>query len=70
MDASSCVAPVSPLSSSMVKSSSRGPCATSSASISASMAATPIPLSAPSVVPCAVSHSPSRSGRIGSFEKS
>ena len=60
-------APVSPVSSSMVKRNSSGPCATSSLSITASAAATPTPLSAPRVVPSAFSQSPSRTSpdRIG-----
>ena len=51
--ASSCAAPVSPVSSSIVNSSSSGPWARSVASRTASIAATPIPLSDPRVVPVA-----------------
>src|ERR1017187_6062316 len=62
-------APVRPLSSSMVKRNSNGPWATSSLSITASAAATPTPLSAPSVVPSAFNQSPSRTRRMGSVSK-
>ena len=50
----SSAAPVSPVSSSIVNSSSSGPCTSSLDSRIASMVATPIPLSEPSVVPVAL----------------
>ena len=62
-------APVNPLSSSMVKTNSRGPWAMSSLSITASAAETPMPLSEPSVVPSAFSQSPSRTMWMGSVSK-
>ena len=49
----------------MVKTNSSGPCAMSVLSITASAAATPTPLSEPSVVPSALSQSPSRTTLIG-----
>ena len=52
-------APVIPVSSSIVNSASTGPCSISFDSSTAIAAATPIPLSAPRVVPFAVTHSPS-----------
>ena len=58
-DASRFLAPSSPCSSDTVKSSSSGPCATSVSSATASAAATPMPLSAPRVVPFATTQSPS-----------
>mmetsp|Transcript_14200 Transcript_14200/g.59408 ORF Transcript_14200/g.59408 Transcript_14200/m.59408 type:complete len:229 (+) Transcript_14200:844-1530(+) len=64
-------APVSPVSSSTVKSaSSGGSGASASESRSASAAATPMPLSAPSVVPTAVTQSPSRTTFSGVVSKS
>ncbi len=61
---SSAFAPSSPCSSDTVKRSSRGPCAISGSSAAAIAAATPIPLSAPSVVPSASTQSPSRTTLI------
>ncbi len=58
-EASSSLAPVRPCSSETVKRSSSGPCGSSGSSDTASAAATPIPLSAPSVVPSARTQSPS-----------
>ena len=63
-------APVSPVSSSTVNRHSSGPCSMLSSARIASSVATPIPLSAPSVVPLAFSHSPSISVSIGSVRKS
>lgn len=63
-------APVSPVSSSTVNRHSTGPCSILSSARMASSVATPIPLSAPSVVPLAFSHSPSISVSIGSVRKS
>jgi len=63
-------APVRPVSSSMVKSSSRGPCLMLASSMMARLVATAMPLSAPSVVPLAISVLPRRTRSIGSFEKS
>ena len=64
-------APSSPTSSATVISSSSGPCGSDSSSTSAIIAAIATPSSAPSVVPFAVSHSPSRTSSIlpsvGSF---
>ena len=68
--ASSCAAPVRPVSSSIVNSNSSGPWIRSVASMIASMVATPIPLSEPRVVPDAVRYSPSRRGLIVSWVKS
>ena len=62
-------APVIPVSSSIVKIASIGPCSMSLASRIASDVATPIPLSAPSVVPVAFTHPPSICGLIGSVSK-
>mmetsp|Transcript_21017 Transcript_21017/g.49745 ORF Transcript_21017/g.49745 Transcript_21017/m.49745 type:complete len:254 (+) Transcript_21017:1015-1776(+) len=71
IDASKSYAPVKPVSSSTVKRHSRGGKATSEpASINARHAAAPIPLSAPSVVPSALIHAPSRMSLMGSFQKS
>ena len=53
------IAPVRLVSSSRVKTHSNGPCSMSSLSRIASSMAQPMPSSAPSVVPLAVSHSPS-----------
>ena len=64
------VAPVSAVSSSMVNSSSSGPCTTDGSSAEAMAAATPMPLSAPSVVFLEVTHSPSMTAGIGSLSKS
>ena len=61
---------MSPTSSSTVKRSSSGPWTASFESMSESAAASPMPLSEPSVVPFALSHSPWNSSWIGSFEKS
>ena len=70
-DPSSAFAPSSPTSSATVISSSSGPCGSDSSSTSAIIAAIATPSSAPSVVPSAVSHSPSRMSSIrpsaGSF---
>mmetsp|Transcript_108281 Transcript_108281/g.334396 ORF Transcript_108281/g.334396 Transcript_108281/m.334396 type:complete len:310 (-) Transcript_108281:327-1256(-) len=64
-------APVRPVSSSTVKSASiGGSLASGPISRTASAAATPTPLSAPSVVPVAFSHSPSTLSRMGSVAKS
>ena len=52
-------APAMPVSSVAVKSASSGPCSNVSSSNTARIAAAPIPLSAPSVVPSAVTQSPS-----------
>src|SRR6185369_9877079 len=70
MPGPNCAAPVKPVSSSMVKTNSSGPCEMSVLSITASADATPIPLSAPSVVPSALSHSPSRQTLIVPLQKS
>ncbi len=64
------LAPVRPVSSSTVNRHSIGPCSISSEARIASSAATPIPLSAPSVVPLARSQSPSTIVSIGSLSKS
>ena len=63
-------APVNPVSSSTVNRHSNGPCSMVSSARIASSVATPIPLSAPSVVPLAFIHSPSISVSIGSTRKS
>ena len=63
-------APVSPVSSSMVNSSSSGPCGNAVSPITASIAATPMPLSDPRVVPAAVRYSPCISGTMASVAKS
>ena len=63
-------APVSPVSSSRVKTHSIGPCSMSLLSRIASSMAQPIPSSAPNVVPLALSHSPSIYVWIASFLKS
>jgi len=63
-------APVRPVSSSTVKSASTGPCSTEGSIRTASAAAMPIPQSAPSVVPSALTHPPSMRVRIGSRSKS
>ncbi|CSC09749.1 Uncharacterised protein [Vibrio cholerae] len=52
-------APVMPASSSIVSRTSIGPCWISLEASTARQEAMPIPLSAPSVVPLAVTHSPS-----------
>ena len=67
---SSRAAPVSPVSSSIVNSSSSGPCGNAVSPITASMAATPMPLSDPSVVPVAVRYSPCTCGTMASAAKS
>ncbi len=64
------LAPVRPVSSSTVKSASRGPCTRSLSISAASEAAMPMPLSAPRVVPSARSHSPSMIVRMGWVLKS
>ena len=68
---SSAFAPSSPTSSATVIRSSSGPCGSDSSSTSAIIAAIATPSSAPSVVPSAFSHSPSRTSAIrpsaGSF---
>ena len=63
------LAPNIPVSSSAVISASTGPCFRSFASMTERMAATPKPLSAPSVVPFAFTHSPSIHGWMGSVTK-
>jgi hypothetical protein len=65
-DGSSPLAPSAgpPTSSLTVISNSSGPCDNDSSSASAIIAAMPMPLSAPSVVPSAVSQSPSRTSAI------
>ena len=65
-------APYIPVSSSTVKSASKGGCTTSLSARIAIAVATPIPLSAPRVVPLAVTHSPFSStyASMGSFSKS
>ena len=63
-------APVRPVSSSTVKSASTGPCCTAGSIMTASAAAMPMPQSAPSVVPSALTHPPSMCVRIGSLSKS
>ena len=63
------LAPNIPVSSSAVIRASIGPCFKSLASITAMMAATPSPLSAPKVVLFAFTHSPSIHGSIGSVSK-
>ena len=65
----SALAPNMPVSSSAVMSASTGPCFISLDSITAMMAATPSPSSAPSVVPLAFTHSPSIQGSMGSVSK-
>ncbi len=69
---SSANAPYIPVSSSTVKSASNGGCTTFLSAKIAIAVATPIPLSAPSVVPLAVTHSPFSSmyASMGSFSKS
>ena len=69
-EASKFIAPPIPTSSSVVNKHSRGGCSISSASIRASPMATAIPLSAPSVVPSALSQSPSTTSFIPSVLKS
>ena len=64
------IAPVSPVSSSRVKTHSIGPCSMSSLARIASSIATPIPSSAPSVVPFAPIHSPSTYVCMASLWKS
>mmetsp|Transcript_28255 Transcript_28255/g.90387 ORF Transcript_28255/g.90387 Transcript_28255/m.90387 type:complete len:233 (+) Transcript_28255:2742-3440(+) len=68
------IAPVKPVSSSIVKRHSSGGSVAVSSCSSARMVAQPTPLSAPSVVPSAVSHSPwaslTRVKRMGSVSKS
>ena len=63
-------APVIPVSSSIVNRPSIGPCCRSSDSRTLIAAATPIPLSAPRVVPSAVTQPSSIKGSIGSVSKS
>ena len=58
------------VSSSAVMKPSIGPCGIVSSSITAIIAATAIPSSAPSVVPFVLTHSPSIQVSIGSFKKS
>ena len=70
MCGSSANAPVSPVSSSTVNSPSIAPSLRSLSLRIARVIATPIPLSAPRVVPLAVSLSPSIVSGMGSFEKS
>ncbi len=61
---SSAFAPSRPCSSDTVKSSSSGPCTTSGSSAAAIAAATPMPLSAPSVVSGAITQPPSTTTRM------
>ena len=61
--------PYMQVSSSAVIRASRGPCSMSFDSKTAMMAATPIPSSAPNVVPFALSHSPSTHVWMGSVSK-
>ena len=63
-------APLMSVSSSVVKSNSRGGCESPGASATANAVATPMPSSAPSVVSLACSQSPSRTKTIGSVVKS
>ena len=63
-------APDSPVSSSTVNKHSIGPCSISFASNIAKAVATPMPSSAPKVVPSAFNHSPSIFGTMASFSKS
>ena len=63
-------APVRPVSSSTVKSASRGPCSTAGSISAASAAAMPMPQSAPSVVPSALTHPSSMRVRMASCSKS
>ena len=63
-------APVSPVSSSTVKSASSGPCCAAGSSSTANAAAMPMPQSAPSVVPSAFTHPPSMRVRMASRSKS
>ena len=63
------LAPYIPVSSSAVMRASTGPCCMSLASMTAMMAATPMPLSAPSVVFLAFTQSPSIHVSIGSVSK-
>ncbi len=63
------LAPYMPVSSSAVMSASMGPCLRLLSSMTAMMAATPSPLSAPRVVPRAFTHSPSIHGSMGSVSK-
>mmetsp|Transcript_49587 Transcript_49587/g.124685 ORF Transcript_49587/g.124685 Transcript_49587/m.124685 type:complete len:226 (+) Transcript_49587:642-1319(+) len=63
-------APPMVVSSSTVKRHSSGPCFASGSRSSASIAAQPMPSSAPSVVPVAFNHSPSIRQLIGSLSKS
>ena len=64
------LAPSIPVSSVAVNNASTGPCERSFDARTAIAAATPIPLSAPSVVPLAFTHSPSMMVSIGSLAKS
>ena len=70
MPASRPLAPSMPVSSVAVKSASMGPCSTSVEARMAMVAATPMPLSAPRVVPLAFTQSPSTMVSMGSFSKS
>ena len=63
------LAPYIPVSSSAVMSPSIGPCTRVLSSITAIIAATPIPSSAPRVVLRALTHSPSTQASIGSVSK-
>ena len=63
-------APYIPVSSSAVIRATNGPCFRVLSSMMAMIAATPIPLSEPKVVPLALTHSPSMYVLIGSFSKS
>ena len=62
-------APYMPVSSSAVMRASTGPCFSSLSSMTAIMAATPMPLSEPSVVPRAFTQSPSMYVSMGSVSK-
>ena len=63
------LAPNIPVSSSAVMRASIGPCFSVLSSMTAMIAATPRPSSAPSVVPFAFTHSPSIHGSMGSVTK-
>ena len=65
----SSLAPNMPVSSSRVMRASMGPCFKVLSSMMAMIEATPRPLSAPSVVPLAFTHSPSIHGSMGSVSK-
>ena len=70
MAGSRALAPVRPVSSSTVHRISSGPWTASGSSATAMAVATPMPLSAPRVVPSALTQSPSTRTSMGSFTKS